>query len=324
MKFLILFFYFSNSIASIDEVQFNQIAKKVMSSMKEEIIGSGMDISLNLDWNSTVVNAGANRRDNKGNINLHGAYARLAPVTTRSFAHTICHELGHLIAGGVKVMPTKKYSAEAEADYFATSVCLKRVFKSVNSNSFADLSIFQKSLCKDEYTASDELNLCAEILLASKEQSQVENFLLPSEAYTDFDQLNLSTTSITNFNGYPSISCRYTTSLYGALNKKRPACWFNKETILSNSNYVTQYRYYEAMFIGSVFNIKKTHYGCNFEVKSIDYLMGSYLSPLTEDDVEGFTIYKYGSCNFDNGSDLSGTLTLYEDELYFNLDSKDK
>lgn len=322
MKILAIFFILSNSFASINEDKFNSIAHEVMQSMQEEIKLSGLSIKLNLDWDSPVVNAGANRDGTRGTINLHGGYAKLAPVTSRSFTHTLCHELGHLIGGGVKVMPTAKYSSEAESDYFATKTCLKKVFK--DNNSFSELSKIQKEWCKSSFEVTEELNLCAEILLASRDQLNVENFLTPSLAHKNFEELDQSINSTTNHNGYPTISCRYTTYIHGALNWKRPSCWFNEDTSLKETKYISNYRYYEAMFIGTVKSKKKTVSGCKFEIINFDYFIGSYLDPLTEDEVQGYSIYKYGKCSFNKGDNLSGTLTLFKDELYYNVDSKDK
>jgi len=127
IKLLLIFIISNTAIASISESEFKEIATEVLEVMSPEIAKSGLGISLNLNWKSDLKNAGANRSGRDGVINLYGGYARLNSITNLAFAKIVCHELGHLIADGYKVMPTLKYASESEADYFSTNSCMKNL-----------------------------------------------------------------------------------------------------------------------------------------------------------------------------------------------------
>ena len=80
----------------------------------------------------------------------------------------VCHEIGHLLGGAPlkpgdnSVIPT--VSVEGQADYFATSYCLKRIWKRNIGNSPYH---FHSSLCKAKYINPAEQNFCNRIAEAS-------------------------------------------------------------------------------------------------------------------------------------------------------------
>lgn len=308
--------------ASINVKQFHQVPKDILKAMSSEIGKSGLKISLNLDWNSEVKNAGANRSGYNGELSFYGGYARIKEMTLKSYAHTVCHELGHLIAPGIKTFPTNKYASEAQSDYFATNICLKKYL--TPTNEFNQLPDFHKSLCKNTFQHVDDLEQCASLMNASIDQLKVDNHLNPHQKWRGADFLDYSKSEITIFNDYPEVGCRYTTYIYGALNMAPPSCWLKKGTPNSTRLYIFDYEYQEAMFIGEVGSVQKTTFGCKFSVGELSFFQGSYMNPLMEDDVHGVEILKTGACEFAIGDGISGTISEYEGELYFNLDSRDK
>lgn len=324
MKLILLFIFSISSFASISEAQFLSVPKEIVSLFQNEIIESGLTLSINPNWESNTVNAGANRsrKDNTAVLNLHGGFARINSMTVDTFAMTICHEVGHLIGGLPKVMPTKKYSSEGQSDYFATKVCLKKYLK----NKIVEVKIpkFHSNLCLGHFSKKEELNLCYKMMRVSIDQLTVDNFLAPREAYSDIEKLDLSKTFVTNFNDYPKVSCRYTTHIYGALNKERPSCWFNNSIELTDSSYLPNYIYPESMFVGTAYNIQTGPMGCSFNIRSIDYFRDGQFESVYEDDLLDSKVYSFKECSFSENGPASGTVTEYLGELYLNLNRTDK
>ncbi|PIK16139.1 hypothetical protein [Halobacteriovorax sp. JY17] len=320
-KILIILLLISNTaLASIDEVEFQQIPKNVLEVMTSEISDSGLSISLNLNWESNTTNAGANRSDNTGVINLYGGYARLNVVTKESFALTICHELGHLISKGYKVMPTLKYAAESEADYFATSICLRKYFQKFPTNRIA--TDWQRDKCKE--TSPSTLSLCTDLLIASRDTLKVDQELTPREKWEDYTKLDTTQTERTLFNDYSKVSCRYTSYVHGALSLSRPSCWLHPDSKISRDVYELDYEYPEAMFVGEVKSLENTNFGCRFKIKNVSYFNESRLFPLDMNDISGEFINVFGKCRLLEGEEASGTISKYKSNLYYNLESRDK
>ncbi|WP_372654140.1 ImmA/IrrE family metallo-endopeptidase [Halobacteriovorax sp.] len=319
-KAILISLFSLSSFASISEADFNNIPKQVLESMSNEITQSGLNIKLNLNWESQTKNAGANRKGNNGLINLYGGYARISEMTKESFAQTTCHELGHLISNGYKVMPTLKYASESEADYFATKTCLKKYFLKYPSNRAA--SNWQIEKCRE--TGIENLTLCTDLLIASRDSLKVDQSLTPGQTWKDYTALDLTKTDRTLYNGYATVGCRYTSYIHGALGLDRPSCWLNEKSKVSNESYITDYDYPEAMYVGDIKELKKTYFGCTFKLKSISFFRESVLSPLGMGEVSEEEINVYGNCKLTEESTSSGTISLYRNKLYYNLEARDK
>ncbi|WP_417336645.1 hypothetical protein [Halobacteriovorax marinus] len=321
MKSIILLFLFSfSSFGAITEKEFNEVPNRILHLMKEEISASGLDISLNLNWSSETKNAGANRRGYTGLISLYGGYARLTEVTPQSFALTTCHELAHLIAEGIRVMPTLKYASESESDYFATKTCLRKYLREYPTDKTP--TQWQKSMCEE--SSSSETTLCHDLLITARESLAVDNALTKNDHWDDYTKLDQTISERTLYNGYASVGCRYTSYVAGALGRARPSCWHHKSSPLSVDEYLISYEYPEAMFVGEIKNLVRTNFGCHFQLSSIDFFRQSILSPLSMGDVSGKKIYSYSDCKLDSSSSASGTLSLFKGEIYLNLEARDK
>lgn len=319
-KILLILLISQSSFAAINEIDFNEIPNNILKVMSKEIKDSGLSINLNLNWQSETKNAGANRSDNKGIINLYGGYARIQEVTKESFALTTCHELGHLVATQYRVMPTLKYASESESDYFATNICLKKYFKSFPSNRAANEWQIEK--CKNSNL--EDKDLCTDLLIASKDSLGVDSVLTPTQHWTDYRVLDETKTPRTLYNDYAHVGCRYTSYIHGSLGLERPECWLNKSSAPSLGEYIPNYDFAEAMFVGITTNVNITDYGCQFEIKSISFYRESILSPLYMSEVSNKKISLFSNCNLKNDDDISGTFSQYKDEIYYNLESRDK
>lgn len=159
----------------------------------------------------------------------------------------LCHELGHTL-GGAPYVGVR--SVEGQADYYATSKCLPRLWKSEdNAAVINNLHIPQTiaERCKTTFTG-ESIALCVRSNLTSLKLS---SFLLrgaevqPPQIHTP--DLSVKNTS-SYYIDYPSLQCRLDTLLAGAYCKidpyspvdkirdtntgcasgiaARPLCWF--------------------------------------------------------------------------------------------------
>jgi hypothetical protein len=323
MRVIFSFLFLFSSFAAIDKQSFNSIPIKVLESMSSEIESSGLEISFNLNWESETKNAGASRKANKGLISLYGGYARLSSMTKDTFAHTICHELGHLIGGAPQVMPTSKYSSEAQSDYFATKTCLPKYLKN-KQRQLNSLPTLHRELCLNNFTKISEQRKCAYLMGVAIDKLIVDNELQPRQKWESPELLDNSILGRTEFNDYPKVSCRYTTYIFGVIGSERPACWFDKRTDLATRTYIENYNYAESMFIGEAYDVTATILGCKFRLKSIDFFREGILGSIYEDDLIDSEITTFTSCKFSNGDTVSGTATEYLGDYFYNLNSTDK
>ena len=320
IKLLLIFIISNTATASISEVEFKKIADEVLEVMSPEIEKSRLSISLNLNWKSDLRNAGANRSGRNGVINLYGGYARLDSMTNLAFAKTVCHELGHLVADDYRVMPTLKYASESEADYFSTSTCMKKYLQVNPTNRRA--TDWQLEKCNQ--TSSLPIRLCSDLLITARDSLIVDQELTPNETWEDYTVLDRTETKRTLYNDYASVGCRYTSYVHGALSLERPSCWLQKKSSPSESEYEPDYEYPESMFVGVVGNIESTHFGCNFDLMSISFFRESRLASVSMSDLTGESIKIYGRCPLKSGDDISGTITEFKSNFYYNLESRDK
>ncbi|WP_198296018.1 ImmA/IrrE family metallo-endopeptidase [Bacteriovorax sp. Seq25_V] len=271
------------------EQSFHQVIDEVLSHYQEQIELKYGPITFDTKWESKVANASVSYRKNKVIMTFHGEFPRKYNLTDDAFAITVCHEVGHLLAGEPKVYPTKKYSAEAQADYFATSECLPRIFKD--------------------------------------DRIRMERAILDSrEIYgnASVDTPSTEVVTITNVNDYPSKQCRFDTLIAGLNQEQRPACWFNDSYDFTTWDYKENYVYEEAQILGTAGKVTLNPLGCHVEVNDIDFYGPSYLAPLEESDIYSQGFFIVGKCDINENSDFSGSLSYYRGKIYRNLNSNDK
>lgn len=116
-----------NRVYQISEPVFHQIAKVIGAHFAPVIANHGKVLQIIADWKDPEVNAFASREENIWRINLMGGLARRPEVTPDGFAMVVCHELGHHLAG-YPFYSGREMATEGASDYFATQVCLRKVF----------------------------------------------------------------------------------------------------------------------------------------------------------------------------------------------------
>jgi hypothetical protein len=214
---------FSKALKSLDgmsEIEAKSLLGRIKTTMNSSVKAfSGKEVFFNVDWNDETVDAHASR-DLKGNpvIFVNGGLVRHPDLTRDGLMLIACHELGHHLGGAPKILrgnsDLKSWSsAEGEADYFAVTKCLPRVFSDGLETKSLDNEVDTINLklaltkCKDD--------LCTRIILAGKSVSDVF-------ASLKIDHINPSINSIDKtivdktFYSHPNPQCRLDTYIAGA------------------------------------------------------------------------------------------------------------
>ncbi len=158
-------------------------------------------------------------------------------TTSDSFALILCHELGHAMGGapykksktidnaGETVTTISWSSAEGQADYFATSSCMRRYLESeYNRDYLQDQKISEDitARCSKNYNALEDQAICIRSALAIAPALQMINQNQSALSFATPDQTSVEATLL----GYPSLQCRMDTYLNGATGEERPSCWY--------------------------------------------------------------------------------------------------
>ena len=203
---------------SLDERTFNEIIDKV-SAVYSPIVGNlGAKLIVERFWDDPTVNAFAGRMGNHWKIYLMGGLARHPKITADGFALTICHELGHHLGGHPKIVGNAWSSVEGQADYFATSKCLRKVFR------FDDnISIIKKlkapkivlKACKTSHVNAEDVALCVRLSMAGKSSSDLYSDLghYGLTSFTSPDPRIVKNTK----QDHPNAQCRLDTLFQGSL-----------------------------------------------------------------------------------------------------------
>ncbi len=222
MKAIIVIFILvlSTQVFSIERNKADSLINEIMTSFKSEIDQRLKELSVDLkiksDWNDSSFNAYAFINELSANLVFKGG---LLELSVNEFSAVVCHELGHLIAGGI-MTESRSYS-EGASDYFMTSKCLRRlltrgIIPLVNS----DQAINQK--CIKTVKETKESAVCASSLSTSLNLAHLlyedSTFSLETKS-TDI--------ALSTYLHYPDEKCRVEIFMNGALGLRPPRCWFH-------------------------------------------------------------------------------------------------
>jgi len=207
-----------------------------------EIKNKGEDFVWNFDWSNPYLGAGTTFFDNTYSVILWGGMVRATGSDFEVLSVILCHELGHILGGTPyqrfgENAPEDWSSAEGQADWFAATKCLPKVFQN-----FKDTDLINKSsgsTSVQNCRKTENPSLCQWIRSASQKFS---DFLF--EHYTKLDGTSARPSLIvdapevvekTIVGSYPSPQCRLDTLKRGAIcaassftneSCQRPACWY--------------------------------------------------------------------------------------------------
>ncbi len=243
------------SAGGMTKVEFDQVIDKMKTEFEQEAIQNGYRFRIVRLWTSEQVNAQAS---SDGELTFFGGLARYPGITKDAFALVNCHEIGHLIGGAPKFKGSK-LSAEAQADYFATLKCLRRLFAHDNNAAIvarARVPAKLAALCKSAHPAREDNAICVRSGLAALSVGTLfanELVSLGAVSIDKTDPLKVTQT----LHDYPATNqCRLDTMIQGALCEvthqesvsqrdevkgtchpslghkvgTRPACWYKFKT----------------------------------------------------------------------------------------------
>lgn len=206
----------------ITESEFNEVIYYLQQLYAPEALQKGnATLEINGFWNDDTFNAYAIREDKKWNVSVFGGFARAEGMNKDAFALFVCHEIGHHLGGAPLTYKFNGWpSSEGQADYWATSKCLKKYYTFFSSQEFVlDEEIPKKAIedCGDVYYSSNEYRVCLRTMNAVKAFERVLNNLPNSKSSVSILTPDKKQVKGTNNNDYPRPQCRLDTVYNGAL-----------------------------------------------------------------------------------------------------------
>ena len=230
-KIVQLFFYFfiptfafsqtQLNPVGVDEATFNFVIHGITDYFRPVLHAQGDNLHVETFWKSSVVNAFARRLNTDVTLAFHGGLARLPGMDMATLGLITCHEVGHLLGGTPFKDPKNFISAEAQADYFATSKCMRQIVKAIAE--FAVLipttapstSIQEK--CLASFSSDLDQHICWLSASASKNMLEVLDKATSHTPHPiDFESPDPAVVTKTN-SSYPSAQCRLDTLIAGDL-----------------------------------------------------------------------------------------------------------
>lgn len=217
----------AKSVNTIDEASFNSViskAEKYYGPIFEEKYDAKLKVVKK--WEDSTVNAYAKQSGKTWEVHMFGGLARDEEVTEDGFLGVVCHEIGHHIGGAPKKKSwygTRWASNEGQADYFATTKCLKRIFKDEHEK---NLQIYKESKrtedreiarkgCQEVYKSEAEIALCYRSALAGESLARLLG-KLRGNPEVRFGEPSSEVVETTDHN-HPQAQCRLDTYLQGSL-----------------------------------------------------------------------------------------------------------
>lgn len=253
------------------------ISQKVFQDIQDELAriwiprarAEGGNLTFVSSWESGTVNAYAQRfghEDEWGEemppfddwrVVFLGGMARHKEMTKDGFSLIVCHELGHHFGGYPKLSgETMWASIEGQADYFATSKCLRELWSGTdNRKTLRGQSIpaALESNCRTQWKSDDEYALCLRTGLAGLSAGRLFAAIAPFTKAPKFETPDQKIVPRT-LTIHPKAQCRLDTYFQGALCEipfsvpmgtdeltgachsrngqtigLRPACWFKAQ-----------------------------------------------------------------------------------------------
>lgn len=203
----------------VEETDFNALLVRLQDLYQPVVNKLGKKLEIVGDWEDATVNAVATRDQDLWRINVAGGIARAPKMTKDGLLIIVCHELGHHLGGAPRMALYGGWpSAEGQADYWATSKCLKRYYQKYrHDGEILSLPEKVKTECHSQYTTTEEREVCLKSVSASVKFGQFLDTLNPKKPTISFESPDARQVKGTNINDYPRPQCRFDTLYAGAL-----------------------------------------------------------------------------------------------------------
>lgn len=135
-----------------------------------ELLGHQFQIDKN--WESTEIMSYTtyDQYPLRFRIVLSGGAYRNKETTNDGFAYTVCHEIAHIIGGSPKYVNEDFWgSAEGQADYMATNICLKNLFKNDSNIELVKTMAIPPTVteqCGKTFRSEEDSALCQRSIMA--------------------------------------------------------------------------------------------------------------------------------------------------------------
>jgi hypothetical protein len=210
----------------ITEQEFNDTLSRLENIMAGDVTERGAVLKVNRHWESSEVNAYADRDGNDWLIEMHGGLARHELMTPDGYILVACHELGHHIGGAPHSSWFDDMSNEGQADYYATLKCFRRLFTLEENQAWAAsntvVNPFIDKECAARYPNDEAMFLsCKRGALAGLVLGNVLADL-GMEAPPTPGQFDQSVVAVTD-DAHPAAQCRLDTYYNGSVCDKTVA-----------------------------------------------------------------------------------------------------
>ncbi len=223
---------YTKTAFGLKKAQFDKVSANFLAIMSEYFTQIYQKkLILKTDWENAKVDARATRDEfDNPIIHLFGGLARHELMTEDALMLILCHEAGHYAGGAPKRFrgqSTKRSwsSAEGQADYYASSKCLKRVFlkkfsENLNLTPFSLNEIEKvKDLCEQSLmnsTSLQQVKICQRILFAGITTGKIFHSIKSFYSKPEIDNSDDTVVTLTEFK-HPSPQCRLDTFVAGAI-----------------------------------------------------------------------------------------------------------
>lgn len=230
--------YIPENIKSVtmSEAEFNKAIDDIEDIYKPIFKDEyGAKLKVFRKWEDATVNAYAKQSGKTWEVHMFGGLARHSTITMDGFRAVVCHEVGHHIGGAPKIkswLGTNSWASnEGQADYFATSKCLKKYFEVDHEETIKIYEAAEKSndanrkyskkLCDDANNSVLEAAICFRGAMAGQSLAELFRVLRRLPEALRFDKPDSAVVS-TTYHRHPKPQCRMDTYFQGALCDQDP------------------------------------------------------------------------------------------------------
>ena len=221
------------------EQRYHFVLDKIIEIYTPIIEAKGGTFHILRDWGDGSVNAWAWRIADEYHLEVPGGMSRFHLINEEAFILVVCHEIGHLLGGAPARNST--ISLEGQADYFASTHCMKRILPQLEAYKPVEASDDIIRLCEK----SQDSSICIRTLAGAQALSNYFSWIV-KEPFPEISRESGVVVSRT-ITSHPPAQCRLDTYKRGAFCKareeyvsfedanlgychqpqnKRPQCWY--------------------------------------------------------------------------------------------------
>ena len=224
----------------LTEAQFNAVIDKIEPMYSPIISQHGGKLRVVRNWTDGTVNAYAEQNGDDWTVQMFGGLARHKTITEDGFHLVLCHELGHHLGGAPIYADEDWASNEGQADYFATTKCLRNVWNTEDNAAIVakmDVPAPLATACAKQWSNDLDRNICIRGGMAGLSVGNLFAALSWGKQ-PKFDTPDTKVVTATN-DAHPATQCRLDTYFQGALCEKSFHEDFAKDTEVTGSCHAT-------------------------------------------------------------------------------------